>query len=242
MSERTGGPTGTDPSVPSDVAPSRAAGADIDAAQPIVLGDGPFNLSGEDAPGAPQAAKSRARRIVLLGLLAVVVIGAGVLAVTGWQVVTQKDARLSTPVQIGSLAIDESADGKSTADYLTTALAAEVDLDKTVGAVYRDRGFPDKSVLFFGGTALIWSPANDLESAFGLIDDDQGAVTGIHDVDAGKLGGTMRCGDTETADGKLTVCGWADHGSLAVAMFPGRSETESATLLRQIRDTVQKRS
>ena len=38
------------------------------------------------------------------------------------------------------------------------------------------------------------------------------------------------------------VCGWADHGSLALAMFPGRSEGDAATLLSQIRDATQKRN
>jgi hypothetical protein len=39
----------------------------------------------------------------------------------------------------------------------------------------------------------------------------------------------------------MTVCGWADHGSLAVAMFPGRGIDESAGLLRKMRDAMQRR-
>ena len=59
---------------------------------------------------------------------------------------------------------------------------------------------------------------------------------------AGKLGGTMKCGTTVTDDGNMSVCGWADHGSLALAMFPNRSQDESAKLLVQIRDASQKRN
>jgi hypothetical protein len=201
---------------------------------------GPIELISSESPDDEQPRpRSRVRRIVLLGLLGVAVAGAGTLAWTGWQVSTQKDATLTAPAQIGSLRLDTSEDAKSTADYLQTAVAAEIDLDKTLGAVYLDAG--DKNVLFFGGTTLFWTPDNDLDTAFDLIADNEGAVTGLHKVDAGKLGGTMKCGTTKTDAGDLTVCGWADHGSLALAMFNNRSESEAAPLMRQIRDASESR-
>ena len=44
------------------------------------------------------------------------------------------------------------------------------------------------------------------------------------------------------ADGEsLVVCGWADHGSAAMAMFPNRSVDQAAGLFRQIREGVQTR-
>jgi hypothetical protein len=180
------------------------------------------------------------RRILLTALLAIGLAGAAALAYAGWQIGSQKDATLTTPATIGPLHLDESEDGRSTADYLQTALAAEVDLDKVIGAVYLDG--TSKNVLFLGGTGLIWTPETDLDAAFSLIADNEGAVTGVHKVDAGKLGGTMKCGTTKSDDGDLTVCGWSDHGSLALAMFTNRSESDSATLLRQVRDAAQKRS
>ena len=54
-------------------------------------------------------------------------------------------------------------------------------------------------------------------------------------MDAGELGGVMKCGTSVSQDGDITVCGWADHGSVALAMFPGRTVDESAGLFRQIR-------
>ena len=219
-------------------------GRPADVAQPIEVGEGPFRLSGsgdDDEAAAPKP-KSRTRTIILAGLLAVGVAGAAVVSITGWRVMSQKDATLAAPAELSGLKVDDSEDGRSTADYLTTALSAEIDFDKTVGAVYRDGTNPSKGVLFFGGTTLIWSPSSDLESAFDLIADDQGSVTGVHDVTAGSLGGTMKCGATATSDGDMSVCGWADHGSLAVGLFPGRPENESATLLRAFRDVAQKRN
>ena len=211
--------------------------------QPIDLADEPFALSGAEPaddkpkPGPP----SRTRVIVLSSLLAAGLAGAAVLGWTGWRISSQKDATLTTPQQVAGLTLDESANARTTADYLTTAIAADVDLDNTVGAVYSDPASPARSVLFFGGTTLIWTPGSDLDTAFGLISDEQGAVTGLHDVPAGDLGGTMKCGKTDTGDGDMAVCGWADHGSLALAMFPNRSEAESADLLRRIRAEAQTR-
>jgi hypothetical protein len=178
--------------------------------------------------------------IVLSSLLAAGLAGAAVLGWATWQISSQKDATVTTPAQVGGLRLDDSQGGRDTADYLQSALSAEIDFDQAVGGVYTDSAGHD--VLFFGGTTLIWSPGSDLEKAFGLISDDQGAVTGVHDVPAGKYGGTMKCGTTETADGAMPVCGWADHGSLALAMFPARTEPESAKLLLQIRDAAQVRN
>ena len=201
----------------------------------------PFELTRDrDDDGDEPAPRSRTRTIVLSCLLAVGLAGAAVIGYAGYRISSEKDATLSTPAGVAGLRLDESEEGKETADYLRTALSAEVDLDAAVGAVYDDGG--DRSVLFFGGTGLFWTPGDDLDTAFALISDDQGSVTGLHDVDAGKFGGTMKCGTTVTADGNMSVCGWADHGSLALAMFPNRPESESAKLLAQIRDATQKRN
>ena len=206
---------------------------------PIEIGHVELGDASVPASGEPSRPKSRIRLIILGILLTVALAASGVLAYTAWQIVSQKDAKLSAPVQVGPLRLDDSADGKSTADYLQTALAAEVDLDKTIGAIYLDG--TGKDVLFFGGTTLIWTPDSELDTAFTLIADNQGAVTGLHDVAPGKLGGTMRCGTTKSDDGNLTVCGWADHGSIALALFLNRSDSDAAALLRQIREATQSR-
>ncbi len=199
----------------------------------------PFSLT-ESAEQQPEERKpqSRTRTIVLGSLLAVGLAGASVLGYVGWQISSQKDATLTVPAKVAGLTVDSSDDGRSTADYLQTALSADVDLDHAVGAVLTD-GSGD--VLFFGGTTLFWTPEDDLTTAFGLVSDDQGAVTDLHDVPAGPLGGTMKCGTTEADGAEMPVCGWADHGSLALAMFPGRTVDDSARLLRDIRTASQTR-
>jgi hypothetical protein len=212
------------------------------AADPVIeLNADPFDITppGPDSSSA-STPPSRTRKILLGSLLAVAAAGIVVVGVAAWQIGTQKDATLVAPPEVAGLRLDQSDNGTSTADYLQNALSAGVELDQAVAGVYT--GTNGQDVLFFGGTTLIWTPEHDLNAAFALIDDNQGAVTGLHDVPAGHFGGTMKCGTTKTDDGEMPVCGWADHGSLALAMFPKRTEAESATLLREIRDSAQSRS
>jgi len=243
MSERSTGPTES-PQLGEFPHPDTPGPAG--ESQPIEVGDHPFRLTDpHDAePAGREAASAGAPRtkVIVLGvLLAASLTGAAVIGTTAWRISSQKDAVLVAPTEVATLRVDDSEGGLQTADYLTTALAAEVDLTETVGAVYTDSGSNDRGVLFFGGTALIWTPERDLDTAFKLISDDQGAVTGLHDVEAGTLGGTMKCGTTKSEDGDIAVCGWADHGSLALAMFPNRSEADSARLLLDLRSAAQTR-
>jgi hypothetical protein len=207
---------------------------------PVEIADNPFSLTGsEEQEPEVREPRSRTRTIVLSSLLAVGLAGASVLGYVGWRISSQKDATLAVPASVAGFKVDSSDEGRSTADYLQTALSADVDLDNAIGAVLTD-GSPN-NVLFFGGTTLFWTPKDDLNTAFGLVSDDQGAVTDLHEVAAGPLGGTMKCGTTKADGADIPVCGWADHGSLALAMFPGRSVDDSAKLLVQIRSAAQTR-
>ncbi|MBG0568783.1 hypothetical protein [Actinoplanes aureus] len=208
--------------------------------EPIQINDTPFALTGEDEPDPRDAESSRKmRRVVLGALLTVSLAGAATLGYFGWNVNSQRNTTLSAPPTIGALTLNSTEDASATAEYLQGALSAEISMDKTVGGVYSGAG--GKNVLFFGGTTLLWSPEKDLENSFDLIADEEGAVTGLHDVDAGELGGVMKCGITNSEGAELTVCGWADHGSLALAMFPDQPESEAAPLMLEIRKATQTR-
>ncbi|GAA4598862.1 hypothetical protein BJY16_002873 [Actinoplanes octamycinicus] len=242
---------------PAPAEPSGLSGAresdrhiEIQEAPFSLLGDSSENGSGNGAENGfgdpdpdtspPTSRRKRTRTIVLASLLAVGLAGAAALGTFYWQIHSQRDTTLTLPPQIGELTLDTGENAQQTAEYLKTALSAEVDLDETVGAVYTAPA--DKNVLFFGGTTLFWSPDKDLDTSFSLISDEQGAVTNLHEVDPGPLSGTMKCGTTKTESGDLPVCGWADHGSLALAMFPNRPESEAAPLMRQLRAQIQTRN
>ncbi len=183
----------------------------------------------------------RTRRIVLGSLLAVGLVGAGIVGTVGWRVSQQKDAKLETPAEVAGLRLDESARAQEAAEYLRTAIGARIDLDESIGVVYTDPASASRSVLLFGGTTLIWTPGSDLDTLFDVLSDDTGAVKALHEVDAGDLGGVMKCGESVAPEGNTTVCGWADHGSVVLALLPGRSQDEGAKLMVDIRDSIQSR-
>src|SRR5690349_1318246 len=94
-------------------------------AAPVEIADDPFPLteSPEQEP-AEHKPRSRSRAIVLGSLLAAGLAGAAVLGTVGWRISSEKDATLTVPATVAGLSIDTSDDGRSTADYLQTALSA----------------------------------------------------------------------------------------------------------------------
>lgn len=206
----------------------------------------PPHASDASPPGGgtaqPRAGLLRPRTIVLgaLGLLGTAAVITS--CVFGAKVFSQKDATLTPPDAIGAFTHDTGG-GARTADDLSTALGAGVGLTDTVGAVYTDPAATDRSILFAGGTGLSLSPSSKLDEALDLLSDSTGGVADRHEVPAGDLGGVMTCGTVAaTADGPaMAVCGWADYGSVAIALFPQRPVAESADLLRRFRTAIQHR-
>jgi hypothetical protein len=198
-------------------------------------------LEDEEEPVPDPVGRRRRLRWYLLGGAATVVLVLGVvLGPTAWVLLTHRDANLTTPDRLAGLTLDHSADGQATADYLRSAVAASVSLDTTIGAVYDDPDDRQRSVMFFGGTGMLLAPDKDLSDVFKLLDDQGGGMNDVHSVPAGKLGGEMKCGISTGDGGDMTVCGWADHGSLALALFPGRTPADAAALMLQMRDGIQR--
>ena len=226
-------------SQPSDAAATDAAATDAaetDAAAPDLR---ILETPAGDGPG-PRG-WSRTRWIVVGSLAALAALLVSVIGTVGWRILNRESVSLTTPGTVAGLTLDTSDDAKQTADYLRTAVAAKINLSSTVGAVYLDPADKDRKVLFFGGTNLQLSPAHQLDQALGLLNDDTGTVTGLHDVPAGPLGGVMRCGSSDGEGGAMPVCGWADNVSLAVALFPGRTVDDSAKLLLDLRAGMEHR-
>ncbi|MEV5822258.1 hypothetical protein AB0L22_24145 [Micromonospora haikouensis] len=214
-----------------------------DEPEPIDLTEEPIRLGNQDPEDGPgRAPRSRRRRIVLAVVLAAGLAGVGALGIAGWRVAQQKDTELSSPDTVAGLRRDDSERARSTAEYLRDGLSADIDLDRSFGTVYRDPADDKRSVLIFGGTTLLWQPERDLDTLFRLMTDETGKVTGLREVSPGRLGGVMKCGTTSGEGGDFAICGWADHGSVAMAMFPGRPVDSAGDLLRQIREGIQTRS
>jgi hypothetical protein len=189
-----------------------------------------------------QASPPRSRRrrglIIISSVGVLLIVAVAVFGVLDWRRL-HTTRTLSAPATIGSLRHDTDADATQTADYLREALGADIALSSTLGAVYSDPADQDRLVLLFGGTGELSSPDQQLARALALLNDSTGSVTGLHDVSPGPLGGTMRCGTSNGDGGSMSVCGWADRGSIAVALFPGRSVDESAELMGRLRAAVE---
>jgi hypothetical protein len=195
---------------------------------------------GDAAPAEPSGPARRTRWLLIGALAGVLIVVAA--ALIGWRVLSGPRTTLTTPDTVAGLRRDTNTDAAQTADYLRDAISADVALNGTVGAVYTDPAGESRSVLFFGGTGSISSPAQRLDDAFGLLDDETGSVSGMRDVTPGPLGGVLKCG-TSNGDGTpIPVCGWADGGSLALALFPGRSVDDAANLMRQLRTGMEHRN
>lgn len=197
-----------------------------------------------EEPAQPRPKRSRRWWLAMAGSVA----GCGLLAAAitlgpmSYAMLTQKDAVLTTPPQAAGLTLDTTEQATSAADDLKSVFAAGFTVTSSVAGVYGDSSSATRSVLFVGGTGFLAKPERALTQLFSLLDDQAGRVTGVRDVDPGPLDGTMRCGAVTSTDGSpMTVCGWADYGSLAMALFPERGIDESAGLLRELRGAVQHR-
>lgn len=213
--------------------PEQDAGPLWQHSEPLLPAETPTEVRDSGSP--------RRKRIVLGAALAVGLLGAAAIGTVGWRVASQSDATLTTPEQVAGLVRDDSERARETAEYLRIGVAADIELDDSFGVVYADPAARDRSVMLFGGTGLLWQPGRDLDRLLELVAADAGTIGGVRELPAGQLGGVMKCGSTPAEEGALTICGWADHGSVVLAMFPGRSVDESAELLREIRATIQTR-
>ena len=201
----------------------------------------------DDPPPARPGSRRHIGRYVLAAAGLVVLVAAVLTGPTLWHVYAARNTTLELPEHLAGLSRDTSDSSQETADYLRDAIGTSTSLTDPVGAVYDLDGDKTHSVLIFGGTGSVYRPAHTLSSVFGLLDDSVDGVSGLHDVPAGPLGGVLKCGvsmgadDGSGTDPDITICGWADHGSVVAALFPGRTADEAAGMMRQIRDAIEKR-
>lgn len=197
----------------------------------------------DEEPSAPS--RPRRKRVLLTaGVVALCgLIAASItLGPTALRILDQKNATLTPTPQAAGLVLDETPQAKATAEDLRAIVVARFTMKQSLAAIYNDPSATTKTVLLVGGTGFVAKPDQELDNLFALLDDTAGGVAGIHEVDAGPLGGVMKCGSADSPDGEMAVCGWGDYGSLVLALFPGRTVNESAALIIKLRETIQHRS
>jgi hypothetical protein len=147
----------------------------------------------------------------------------------------QYPATAATDAAVAGLtAVDDGS-----ADKIVSRLRGTVDTEQIDEArfsvVYRDMS--KRRVTVFGTTRLVTDPKKALDASMTQLT-SQLQLSDVHKVDAGPLGGQERCG-TGRLDGRsVAVCAWADHGSVGVGLFAGRSVEGSAPTLQEIRAAI----
>ncbi|MGI5236498.1 hypothetical protein [Dactylosporangium sp. CA-139066] len=192
----------------------------------------------EEAPARSGIPVKRFAQVAAAVAGLAVVVSAVIYGPTVMRVFNQSDTTIKSPDKVGAFTLDTSDGAKAAAEYIRDAIASEVSLDTSYGLIYREG---DTNAILVAGTARIWNPDASLKSALAVVSDDKGGVRDLKDVNPGPLGGTMRCGVTKVDDADLSVCGWADNGSVGVAMFSARSATDSARAMLDLRNAVEHR-
>ena len=102
---------------------------------------------------------------------------------------------------------------------------------------------PAHLVVFVGAPHAVWvGVGRDLDKLMaGLAKNPETAVQAPAPSDPGGLGGVARCGAAKGRT-QLTVCGWQDHGTIALLFFGNRATDEAAVLLRAMRPALEHRT
>ncbi|MFD0822202.1 hypothetical protein ACFQ0D_28665 [Micromonospora zhanjiangensis] len=148
----------------------------------------------------------------------------------------QYPASASLPTEVADLSLRDDSRSRQAAEALKLDLRTEyVFAESTFAGVYSDPN--NKRVTVFGVTGFRFTPDKDLAA-------EMTRLTGVYHltdqqtIDTGVRGEFLSCG-TGRADGTaVVVCGWADHGSLATALFDRRSVADSAQLVADLREHI----
>jgi hypothetical protein len=173
-----------------------------------------------------------------LAVVALIAIGVGATAVVlvngGGTKVTE---HLSSPQTIGQFQLSTDPSGSLTQPSMTNDVRDEV-LNPTgsIANLYVENADISKPVVVVAVTGTVNDPDSKMTALFQEEGTDQ--ITNVHDVDAGNLSGTAKCGSATEEDLTLNVCVWVDPGSLGAVVCLGRSSAEAETIFRQMRNAV----
>jgi hypothetical protein len=145
-------------------------------------------------------------------------------------------ARIELPQTLAGMSKIDDEDLNALANEIANDLKTSTEAETAYVAYYAPAGEATKIVGVIGATGKMERPGTELDDMFSEME-----VTGIEAVDPGPMGGHMKCGIQESPTQRLTICGWADAGSLGLGIFLDRPMGESEILFRQIRGEVLKR-
>lgn len=157
----------------------------------------------------------------------------GVPAYFAWPAARQYPVSASLPQSVADLDLRDDQASRRAVERLTEQLSgSNLMQGEAFAAVYGDG--KGKRVTVFGTTGLRLTPESDVEAELAHLSDAY-KIKDIVPYDLGETGAHERCGVGRQSGNAVVVCAWADHGSLAAAVFTRRSVDESAALTGVLR-------
>jgi hypothetical protein len=180
--------------------------------------------------------------VIALSVVAVALLGCcGIGTAVAAPFLGEYPATVAAPSRVAGLDQVRNAEVDRIGQQLADELKKNSAIDNAVAGLYAPGGDQGHAVLVVGATGLIFSPRNEVDNALRSMGDGGIPVTGVKDYDPGALGGTVRCGTGSIRTVSLSICGWADHGSVGVGIFYDRPLADSADLFLRIREGMVKR-
>jgi hypothetical protein len=147
---------------------------------------------------------------------------------------------LSMPQELAGLTLSEDPNfTKQASDRESEFAALYPDAAETAAGVYADASSAGKIVLVVAGSLAVDSPSEQLDSLF---TEQAGASVTLQDradaTDAAGPDGTAACAAGTAQNTPLTVCIWADPGSVGVAYFFNRPVEEAEPLFAQFKTGI----
>lgn len=150
---------------------------------------------------------------------------------------TQYPASVQADATVPGLTRTNDTAAKKAATDLQKALTSDHLDESGFTVTYQDAGNKQLRVLVAGATRFITDPTRDLEASVRKLPPAL-QVGAVRDVDPGVFGGEQRCATARYDSRSAAVCGWADHGVIALAVFPGKSVEQAASLTQNIRGSI----
>ena len=188
----------------------------------------------------PPSLRRRRRRKWPWVLLVMLVFCGGCCGVTyrwGKQFYDQYPSAANTAATVTGLTAVDDAAAATSAVAMRKAFDSDQLDESRFTVVYADTANGRARVIVFGATRFITDPTKALTDGLQKLTPIV-ELSGVRDVDAGSLGGTARCGSGRLSGRTVSVCAWADHGSLGGATFASRGISTSGPLLQRIRASI----
>jgi hypothetical protein len=149
----------------------------------------------------------------------------------------QYPASVEVNSRVPGLVRVNDAPRRVTAERMLTRMRTDQFDEQAFVALYAEGTNRQRQVTLFGVTRLVSVPARELDAAMQRLSVDL-QLKSVREFPAGSLGGEQRCGAGRLDNRVIIACGWADHGSIAIGVFSGRTEADGASLLRTVRANV----